>query len=63
MRQEDVVLGGEGIAGTVESVLYEGERYAARLRLADGQILRAFSRSKLAVGDDVRAMIRGAWRL
>ena len=63
VRQEDVVLGGEGIAATVESVLYEGERYAARLRLADGQILRAFSRSKLHVGDEVRAIVRGAWRL
>ncbi|MFS2150399.1 ABC transporter ATP-binding protein [Rhizobium sp. Rhizsp42] len=63
VRQEDVILGGEGIAATVESVLYEGERYAARLRLADGQILRAFSRSRLAVGDEVRAIVRGAWRL
>ncbi|MFK0330143.1 ABC transporter ATP-binding protein [Rhizobium sp. NPDC090275] len=63
VRQEDVILGGEGIAATVESVLYEGERYAARLRLADGQILRAFSRSKLVVGGEVRAIVRGAWRL
>ncbi len=63
VRQEDVVLGGEGIAATVESVLYEGERYAARLKLADGQVIRAFSRSKLGVGDEVRAVIRTAWRL
>ena len=63
VRQEDVVLDAEGIAATVESVLYEGERYAARLRLADGQVLRAYSRLPLSIGEEVRVVIRGAWRL
>jgi iron(III) transport system ATP-binding protein len=63
VRQEDVVLGAEGLAASVESVLYEGERYAARLRLADGQILRAFSRLPLSAGENVRVVIRSGWRL
>ncbi len=63
VRQEDVVLDAEGVAATVESVLYEGERYAARLRLADGQVLRAYSRLPLSIGEEVRVVIRGAWRL
>jgi iron(III) transport system ATP-binding protein len=63
VRQEDVILGSEGVAASVESVLYEGERYAARLRLADGQTIRAFSRLPLSIGEDVRVVIRSGWRL
>ncbi|WP_160009412.1 ABC transporter ATP-binding protein [Rhizobium sp. 18055] len=63
VRQEDVILGAEGLAASVESVLYEGERYAARLRLNDGQILRTFSRLPLSAGENVRVVIRSAWRL
>jgi iron(III) transport system ATP-binding protein len=63
VRQEDVILGSEGLAASVESVLYEGERHAARLRLNDGQILRAFSRLPLSAGENVRVVIRSAWRL
>ncbi|MBW9116653.1 ABC transporter ATP-binding protein [Rhizobium cauense] len=63
VRQEDVLISGEGIAARVESILYEGERYAVRLVLADGQALRAFSRERLEVGDNVRAVVRAAWRL
>jgi iron(III) transport system ATP-binding protein len=63
VRPEDVVLGGEGIAAQVRSSLYEGERYSLTLALADGQILRAFSREKPAPGDTVSVTIAPAWRL
>ncbi|MEK1892968.1 MAG: ABC transporter ATP-binding protein [Rhizobium sp.] len=63
VRQEDVLITGEGIAARVESILYEGERYAVKLLLGDGQVLRAFSAERLDVGESVRVMARAAWRL
>ncbi|ASW06947.1 ABC transporter ATP-binding protein [Rhizobium sp. 11515TR] len=63
VRPEDVVVDGEGISCRVDSVLYEGERYALRLSMPDGQVLRAYSRDAVAVGDDYRVAIRAAWRL
>ena len=63
VRPQDVVLGGEGIAAKVEGVLYEGERYALRLTLADGQILRAYSRAPCAPGDTLSITITAGWRL
>ncbi|WP_087000038.1 ABC transporter ATP-binding protein [Rhizobium sullae] len=63
VRPEDVLLGGEGIPATVESVLYEGERYALKLALEDGQMLRAFSRTAVQAGDVLKVAIRAAWRL
>jgi len=63
VRQEDVFIAGEGIPARVESILYEGERYAVELLLGDGQVLRAFSRERLQVGESVRAVARAAWRL
>ena len=63
VRPEDVVIGGEGVAATVESVLFEGERYAVKLTLGDGQVLRAFSRERVSAGDRVMVTVRSAWRL
>jgi iron(III) transport system ATP-binding protein len=63
VRPEDVVADGEGISCRVDSILYEGERYALRLSMSDGQVLRAYSREAVAVGDDYRVAIRSAWRL
>ncbi|NEJ83009.1 TOBE domain-containing protein, partial [Rhizobium leguminosarum] len=63
VRPEDVVIGGEGAPATVESVLFEGERYAVKLRLGNGQTLRAFSRVVVAPGEAVRVVIRAGWRL
>jgi len=63
VRPEDVIAAGEGISCRVDSVLYEGERYALRLSMPDGQMLRAYSREPVAAGDDYRVAIRSAWRL
>ncbi|WP_349958601.1 ABC transporter ATP-binding protein [Rhizobium sp. ZPR3] len=63
VRPEDVLADAEGISCRVDSVLYEGERYAMRLSMPDGQVLRAYSREAVAVGDDYRIAIRSAWRL
>ncbi|QND47487.1 ABC transporter ATP-binding protein [Rhizobium lusitanum] len=63
VRPEDVVADAEGIACRVDSVLYEGERYALRLSLPDGQVLRAYSREAVKPGDVYAVAIRSAWRL
>jgi iron(III) transport system ATP-binding protein len=63
VRPEDVLADAEGICCRVDSVLYEGERYAMRLSMPDGQTLRAYSREAVATGDDYRVAIRSAWRL
>lgn len=63
VRPQDVLRDAEGIDCTVTSVLYEGERYALRLDLPDGQALRAYSREAVAIGDRLPVAIRAAWRL
>ncbi|AYD01213.1 ABC transporter ATP-binding protein [Neorhizobium sp. NCHU2750] len=63
VRPQDVEIAGEGMAAKVTSVLFEGERYALKLTLGDEQVLRAYSRHPVNVGDDVSVVIRSAWRL
>ncbi|NYT29085.1 ABC transporter ATP-binding protein [Rhizobium sp. WYCCWR 11128] len=69
VRPEDVIVSceniaaGARIAATVESVLFEGERYALKLILADSQVLRAYSRFPVRTGDSLRLSVRAAWRL
>ncbi|MGE7368289.1 ABC transporter ATP-binding protein [Neorhizobium sp. NPDC001467] len=63
VRPQDVEVDADGVAATVTSVLFEGERYALRLALGDGQVLRAFSRSPVKIGDRMSIAIRSAWRL
>ncbi|MBY5802721.1 ABC transporter ATP-binding protein [Rhizobium leguminosarum] len=69
VRPEDVIVSGEniaageGIAATVESILFEGERYALKLILADSQVLRAYTRFPVRTGDGLRLSVRSAWRL
>ncbi|OWO95983.1 ABC transporter ATP-binding protein [Rhizobium esperanzae] len=63
VRPEDVIIGGEGASATVESVLFEGERYAVKLTLGNGQTLRAYSRVAVETGETVRIVIRSGWRL
>ena len=63
VRPQDVESAAGGVAATVVSVLFEGERHALRLALPDGQALRAFSRRPVRVGDTLSIVIRSAWRL
>ena len=63
VRPQDVDISADGLPATVSSALFEGERYALRLTLADGQMLRAFSRSPAKVGDQVSIVIHSGWRL
>jgi iron(III) transport system ATP-binding protein len=68
VRPEDVMVSGEntageGIAAMVESVLFEGERYALKLVLTDNQVLRAYARFPVRTGDSLRLSVRAAWRL
>ncbi|WP_320196363.1 ABC transporter ATP-binding protein [Agrobacterium rosae] len=63
VRPQDVIQDGEGIACRVANILYEGERYALRLTLPDGQVLRAYSREPAAIGSLFPIVIRSAWRL
>nr|CAD6412393.1 ABC transporter ATP-binding protein [Rhizobium sp. Q54] len=63
VRPQDVVIDGSGIAADVTSSFFEGERYALRLRLADGQSLRAFSRQAVREGETVRVVLQSGWRL
>lgn len=63
VRPQDIAFAGGGIEARVVSVLFEGERYALRLVLPDGQMLRAFSRDPVKAGDVLPIVIRSAWRL
>ncbi|NEJ72212.1 ATP-binding cassette domain-containing protein [Rhizobium phaseoli] len=63
VRPEDVTIGGEGAPAIIEAVLFEGERYAVKLTLGNGQTLRAFSRVAVVPGEAVRVVIRAGWRL
>lgn len=63
VRPQDVLQDAEGIACRVSNILYEGERYALRLTLPDGQVLRAYSRESAALGATYPVVIRSAWRL
>ncbi|MCM2472089.1 ABC transporter ATP-binding protein [Rhizobium sp. CG5] len=63
VRPQDVVIGPDGVAATVETAIFEGERYAVRLALSDGQSLRAFSRTAIRPGERVAVIVKAGWRL
>lgn len=63
VRPQDVVLGGDGLPAEIVGVLFEGERYALRLKLGDGRLLRAYSRTACAEGERVAVTITAGWRL
>jgi iron(III) transport system ATP-binding protein len=63
VRPQDVIADADGVACRVTSVLFEGERYALKLMLPDGQALRAYSRLPHSVGDTMPVVIRSGWRL
>ncbi|ANK86376.1 hypothetical protein AMJ97_CH02811 [Rhizobium sp. N1314] len=58
-----MIIGGEGAHAIVKTVLFEGERYAVKLTLGNGQTLRAYSRVAVETGETVRIVIRAGWRL
>ncbi|WP_296099171.1 ABC transporter ATP-binding protein [uncultured Agrobacterium sp.] len=63
VRPQDVLQDAQGIVCRISNILYEGERYALRLTLPDGQVLRAYSRDSAALGAAYPVIIRSAWRL
>lgn len=63
VRPQDVIADPHGIVCRVETVLYEGERYALKLSMPDGQTLKTFSREPASAGDGLPVIIRSAWRL
>jgi len=63
VRPQDVHIDTDGLAVTVESVTFEGERYALRLRLADGQMLRSHSCAPVRPQERLNVVIRSSWRL
>ncbi|MCJ8518344.1 iron(III) transport system ATP-binding protein [Pseudorhizobium tarimense] len=63
VRPQDVLLDDAGLTGRVTSSFFEGERYALRIQLADGQSLRAFSRQPVRQGDAVGVVLQAGWRL
>lgn len=63
VRPEDVIADGGGVLCSVQAVLFEGERYAVRLALPDGQVLRAYSRHSVVPGDRMGVVIRSGWLL
>lgn len=63
VRPQDVISDPDGISCRVETLLYEGERYALKLVLPDGQRLKAFSREPVNTGDSLPVIVRSAWRL
>ncbi len=63
VRPQDVEIGQGTIAATATAVVFEGERYAVKLRLRDGQVLRAFSRHPVRAGEPVQLTVHSAWRL
>lgn len=63
VRPQDVLLEAGGVEARVVSSLFEGERHAVRLMLSDGQVLRAFSRRPVGVGEVVPVIVQAAWRL
>jgi iron(III) transport system ATP-binding protein len=63
VRPQDVLLDGAGLPGRVTSSFFEGERYALRIALPDGQSLRAFSRKPIREGDAVGVVLQAGWRL
>lgn len=63
VRPQDVILDASGIAARVTSSFFEGERYALRLELPDGQSLHAFSRQPVRPGDMINVILAAGWRL
>ncbi|SQC94099.1 Uncharacterised protein [Cedecea neteri] len=51
------------MSASVESCIYQGERYLLELRLQDGQAVSAFHSAPLAVRQSVNVQLLRGWRL
>lgn len=63
IRPEHVQVTGNGLAATVESCIFQGERYLLALRLQDGQTLSAFHHSPLREQQQTGVHLLQGWRL
>lgn len=63
IRPEHVQVGADGVPATVESCIYQGERYLLALRLADGQRLSAFHHSPLREQQSTCVRLLQGWCL
>lgn len=63
VRPEHVEIGEGGLAATVETCIYQGERYLLALRLADGQHLTAFHHLPLREQQMTAVHLHQGWRL
>lgn len=63
VRPEHVGIADDGITATVESCIYQGERYLLALRLADGQRLTAFHHLPLREQQTIAVRLHQGWRL
>jgi iron(III) transport system ATP-binding protein len=63
VRPEHVQVADSGLSASVESCIYQGERYLLELRLQDGQALSAFHSAPLAVQQTVHVQLLQGWRL
>lgn len=63
IRPEHVQVTDNGLAATVESCIFQGERYLLALRLQDGQTLSAFHHSPLREQQCTGIRLLQGWRL
>ncbi|WP_437890018.1 ABC transporter ATP-binding protein [Phytobacter sp. V91] len=63
IRPEHVQVTDNGLAATVESCIFQGERYLLALRLQDGQTLSAFHHSPLREQQCTGVRLLQGWRL
>ncbi|HEV7309639.1 ABC transporter ATP-binding protein [Ensifer sp.] len=63
LRPEHVSRDVEGIAMRVIACVFEGERFALTLALADGQTLKAYADQAMKPGETARFVIGRGWRL
>ncbi len=63
IRPEHVQLSPDGLRSTVESCIYQGERYLLELRLDNGQTLSAFHSAAIPLHQTVGVHLLHGWRL
>ncbi|MEC5320462.1 ABC transporter ATP-binding protein [Brenneria populi subsp. brevivirga] len=63
IRPEHVEVADDGVAASVESCIYQGERYLLQLRLSDGQPLTAYHHAPLNERQPIAVRLHQGWRL